>query len=491
MAIPISVDVNVIPGVLEASGDAVDLNGLILSTSIYMPTSTVKKFTTADDVSTYFGPNSTEYSMAEIYFKGYDNTLSLPGALYFYRYDESDAAASVRSASLKDLTSAQIKLLSGTLIAEISGTATSADVDLSSAGSVADVVTALNTAFSDSITFVYDSDISAIIATGTETGSGYTLSFQDGTVSTGLGLTANSGAELSSSSAYVTPYVAMSNITESNQSFATYTTTFYPSEEQAVYLSQFASDSSYRYAYVMLDDAEGALTDSSTSCLAYVVSETYDYSNVIPVYGDQTHTSNVMGFGASLNFDLTNGRRSLKYRSLSGLLTTVSTSSNRTALTDNAYNFYGEYGQNNISENYWAQGTITGAYKWIDAFLGQVWLNANLQGAILDLFMSEIYLPYGTAGRVAIEAACTDVINQFKTWGGITTNTTLTSTQIQAIYNTVGTDVSSTLANQGYYLYIGPFTAAMRSARTSPVCVLWYTDGGVIQNLTIDSIEVQ
>lgn len=52
MAIPISVDVNVIPGVLEASGDAVDLNGLILTTSTYMPASTALKFTSAADVST-------------------------------------------------------------------------------------------------------------------------------------------------------------------------------------------------------------------------------------------------------------------------------------------------------------------------------------------------------------------------------------------------------------------------------------------------------
>ena len=491
MAIPISVDVNVIPGVLSASGDAVDLNGLILTSSTYMPTSTALKFTTASDVSDYFGSTSTEYSMATIYFKGYDNTLSLPGALYFYRYDQEATGSVVRSGKLTDADLPALKLLSGNLQFSISGQSYSQDVDFSSATSLYDIADTINSAFNDEMDVEYQDDIQALTLTSTATGSGVFITPYNNAVSIGLKLQLNEGATYSYGSDYVNPYAAMGTITETLQDFATYTTAFTVDSEQAVYLSQFASDSSYRFAYVMIDSSSDATTASSTDCLAYVVSETYDYSNVIPVYGDQTHASSVMGYGAALNFDVNNGRRSLKYREMSGLLTQADTSWERTNLLANGYNFYGSYAQNKLSENYWSAGTITGDYKWIDAYLGQIWLNANLQSAILSLFMDEIYLPYGTAGRVAIEAVCSDPIEQFKAWGGITTNTTLTSAQKQAIYNTVGTDVSSTLANQGYYLYIGPFTAAMRAARTSPVCILWYTDGGVIQSLTIDSIEVQ
>lgn len=491
MAIPISVDVNVIPGVLEASGDAVDLNGLILTTSTYMPASTALKFTSAADVSTYFGSSSTEYSMATIYFKGYNNTLSLPGALYFYRYDTEATGSVVRSGTLSDSDLSAIKLLSGTLQFSINNTEYSAAVDFSSVTSMYDVADIIGQAFESEMTVEYAEEIKSLLLTSNDTGSSVYIIPYNSTITIGLKLQINVGATYSYGSDYQTPYAAMGSITETLQDFATYCTAFPVTTEQAVYFSQFASDSSYRYAFVMYDGSSDATTASSTDCLSYVVSETYDYSNVIPVYGDQTHASNVMGFGAALNFDLLNGRRSLKYRELDGLLAMADTSWERTNLLANGYNFYGSYAQNNLSEKYWSPGSITGDYKWIDAFLGQVWLNANLQGAILSLFMSEIYLPYGAAGRTAIESACTDIISQFKNWGGITTGTTLTSSQIQAIYNTVGTDVSATLSNQGYYLYIGPFTAAMRSARTSPVCILWYTDGGVIQELTIDSIEVQ
>ena len=35
------------------------------------------------------------------------------------------------------------------------------------------------------------------------------------------------------------------------------------------------------------------------------------------------------------------------------------------------------------------------------------------------------------------------------------------------------------------------FTAAMRAARTKPTVYFWYTDGGIIQGITVNSVEVQ
>ena len=93
--------------------------------------------------------------------------------------------------------------------------------------------------------------------------------------------------------------------------------------------------------------------------------------------------------------------------------------------------------------------------------------------------------------RVAIETPIISVMQQFGTWGGFSTGETLTATQINTINTVVGVDVSATLSSQGYYIYIGPFTAAMRASRTSPVIYVWYTDGGVIQEVYINSIEVQ
>jgi hypothetical protein len=101
-------------------------------------------------------------------------------------------------------------------------------------------------------------------------------------------------------------------------------------------------------------------------------------------------------------------------------LSDVNSNADYAALIANGYNFYGTYAANNISTEQWYPGSITGDYKWLDAFVGQIWLNANLQSDVITLFQSETYLPYATAGRSAIEVCLTDTIEQFKAWGGIT-----------------------------------------------------------------------
>ncbi|CAK8736338.1 hypothetical protein SODG_000050 [Sodalis praecaptivus] len=108
------------------------------------------------------------------------------------------------------------------------------------------------------------------------------------------------------------------------------------------------------------------------------------------------------------------------------------------ALIANGYNFYGKYAANNIVEDYWADGTITGDFKWLDSFAGQIWLNANLQGAVLALFKSNKTIPYNNAGRALMATSMADVIEQFKAWGGIRAGVTLSAAQKLEISNAVG-----------------------------------------------------
>lgn len=68
--IPASEIVNVIPGVLTAGGSALDLNGLMLTTSIRPPIGSVQQFSDASSVSDFFGPSSDEAALAAIYFRG-------------------------------------------------------------------------------------------------------------------------------------------------------------------------------------------------------------------------------------------------------------------------------------------------------------------------------------------------------------------------------------------------------------------------------------
>src|SRR5262249_15990392 len=119
--IPASELVNVLPGVLEAGGSALDLNGLMLTTSIQVPIGTVQQFPDAVSVQNYFGPSSHEASLATIYFNGFDGATAAPGNLLFAQYPASAVAAYLRGGNISGLTLAQLQTISGTLNITIDG----------------------------------------------------------------------------------------------------------------------------------------------------------------------------------------------------------------------------------------------------------------------------------------------------------------------------------------------------------------------------------
>lgn len=496
MAISLNNIIKINPGVLSATGSALDLNGLILTDSEYAPKGALLSFTNSDDVSTYFGSASTEFSMADIYFQGFNNASQTPGQLFFCRYNSDAIGAFLRSATLGAMTLAELKLLSGTLTLTINGTSiTTANISLSSAASFADAATQIEDAINAinsgiQVTVVWDTTTKAFIITTATTGDAATLTFSSGTLAPSLLLTSATGATLSQGADADVVSELMTSVTALTQDWAQFTTTFVPTADQVTAFASWVSGESYRYVFVLLDDSNYCLQSGSTQTLFYPV-KTANYAGVFPVYGDVSKTSSALGYGASLNFNQQNGRLPIAFRVLNGLLADVTTNSDYSALITNGYSFYGTYGANNYTQNMWYNGAISGDYKWLDAQLGQIWLNANLQKAILTLFTSNTYIPYNAQGKALIEGCMTATIEQFKTWGGCSVGTDLDASQILAIKNIVGSDISSSLISAGYYIYVAPFNAAMRANRTTPTVYLWYCDGGVIQKLTVNSVEVQ
>ncbi|HCP5276273.1 TPA: DUF3383 family protein, partial [Klebsiella pneumoniae] len=113
------------------------------------------------------------------------------------------------------------------------------------------------------------------------------------------------------------------------------------------------------------------------------------------------------------------------------------------------------------------------------------------QAALVALFQQASNLPYAAAGKARIESCMKPTVEQFRAWGGMTAGTDLDQSQIDQINAIAGVDVTDSLLAEGYYIYIGPFTPAMRAARTKPTVYFWYTDGGIIQGITVNSTEVQ
>lgn len=492
MAIPLTKDVQINPGVLAAGGNAVDLNGLILTQSTYAPVGNVVTFSTKEDVAKYFGSGSTEYSMAAVYFNGYDNSTKKPGNLLFGQYNTAPVSAWLRSGSMENVTLDQLKLMSGTMTLTVDGTShTSTNIDLSGATSFAAAADLIESAIGNSVVVAFDTTQKAFTIASDTTGAGSTITYATGDIATSLKFTAATGAVLSQGAIAQNPTDFFIALLDKSQDWAIFTTTFDATTDQHLAFSAWVNSQNFRFGYVASTTEESALVSGSTETLAYQIITVNDYANVVPVYGSHLHAASLLGYAAAIDFSRQEGRVPAKFRANSGLTASVTSSSDYDALIANGYNFYGAYTANNYSTSYWADGTITGDFKWFDSFCFQIWLNANLmQDAIITL-QSNRSIPYNARGKAIIEAGFADTINQGVLFGGIRTGVTLSSAQQSEIMNAVGTDISATLLAKGWYLYIADPTAQQRADRSSPTMTFWYCDGGAVQKITLASIEVQ
>ncbi len=136
LAIPASAIVNVTPSVISAGGSALDLSGLLLTTSTRVPAGGVRAFASQADVATFFGASSTEAALATNYFLGFDNSNVKPGNMLFAQYPTANVGAWLRGGTT-GLTLTQLQgLAPGVLTVTIDGTPhTSGSINLSAAAS--------------------------------------------------------------------------------------------------------------------------------------------------------------------------------------------------------------------------------------------------------------------------------------------------------------------------------------------------------------------
>lgn len=493
--IPFSQVVNVVPSVLSAGGEAVDLNGLILTQNSLAPYNSILTFSSATGVQAYFGASSTEAAIANVYFAGFNNCTTLPGTLYFTRYPETAIASWLMGGSLATMTLGTLQALTGTLSITVNGVVkTSGTINLSSATSFSNAATIIQSAFtSPNFTVSYSSQTSGFIFTNTTTGASSTMSYAaTGALATSLMLTQATGATSSQGADIAVPATFMANILTVNQNWATFMTAWESLIAEKEAFAQWSSSVSPRYLYVCQDSDSNILVASSTATFGDYL-QANNLIGTLPIYGDYTHSAFVCGFAASLNFTQLNGRSTLDFKSQSGLLPWATNSTQYAAILSNGYNVYGAWGSNNPAnnQNWFGPGSVSGKWIWADTYLNQIWLNANLQLAMVNLLTQVGAVPYNAQGNGLIYAAAQDPINAAINFGAIKTGINVSAAQAAEIQYATGVNAAPTIAAQGYYLQILSATAQTRAARQSPPITLYYQDGEAVQQITLASIAIQ
>lgn len=495
-SIPASAIVSVTPSVIGAGGTALDLNGLLLTTSTRVPIGTVPAFSSAADVSSYFGPSSAEAAAAVIYFNGFGNSNKKPGSMLFAQYPTASVAAYLRGANAGTL--AYITgLAAGTLTIVVDGVSkTSSSINLSGASSFSNAASLILAGFTTpGFTVTYDTVSGGFLFTSSTTGAGSTIGYVSGTLAAGLFLTEATGAVISQGDIAAVPGAFMTAVAETTQNWASFTTLFDPDVSgiaNKLLFAEWANGTGNRYLYVSWDDEVApTASNDATGSLGNIL-KTNNSSGTAPVWApDSDYPVFVLGYVASIDFEQTNGRATLAFRSQTGLAPVVTNQTIADNLIANGYNFYGSYATANDEFTFMYPGLVSGPYDWVDSYINQIWLNNALQLAILSGLVQAKSVPYNQAGYTLIRAWCMDPINAALNFGAIRAGVTLSAAQIAEVNASAGVNIANTLSNEGFYLQVKDATPQVRAARGSPPCSLWYMDGQSVQQINLASILVQ
>lgn len=493
-SIPASAIVSVQPAVIDAGGSGLDLVGLFLTDSAQAPVGSVLSFASAADVSAYFGPLSTEATLAATYFAGYDGSGIKPANILFSRYATTAIASWLRGGSLKGMTLTQLQALSGTLVISVNGSAkTSSSISLASATSFSNAAALIEAAFTTpGFTVAYDSISSAFVFTNSTTGASSTMSLATGTLSTGLKLTSATGAVTSQGSNTFVPGTAMASVIALTQDFVSFTTTFEPSDADKLAFATWNDAQNSRFLYVGWDDDSSATVNGNTTSFGSQVRDN-GLDGIAAVY-DPNNGANVaafvMGAIASIDFNATNGRATLAFRTGS-VNPGVSNQTIAANLAANGYNFVGRYATANDQFVFLYPGQCSGAFDWIDSYICQVWMNNAFQLALMNLLTGTGQVPYNAEGYALIEASLRGVIDQALAFGAIRAGVALSAQQAAEVNAAAGGDIAQALEQQGWYVKVGTASAEVRAARGSPPIRVFYTDGQSVQQISLTSVNVQ
>jgi len=494
MSIPISQIIQINPGVVGTGSNPIALNGLILTTNSAAPVNSLLTCYTLDEVESYFGNTSTEYEVASIYFGTTNVRQALaPNALFFTRHGTSATGAWARGTSLAGVELSTIQAVSGSLSVTIDGTEHSTEsLSLAEVTSFSAAAQAIQTAlgFSNGESVTWDAEASRFEIYSGTTGVNSTISSISGDAAYDLGL---SDATLSQGSNAVSALDAVSNAATLNLNWSTFTILFASSNPDIATmqsLAQWQAKQNHKYLFVAWDNnSEAANPDATGTFGQWIQTNTY---NVPVCYNNPKVAAFVMNIAASINWNAVNGRTAFAFKSMEGLEATVSTLREANALLSNGYSYYGAYAADGPANNYnfFYDGKLAGEYKWLDSYVNQIFLNAQLRIAMIDLLRGINTLPYNEEGKTQIRSAAQDPIDQGLYNGSIRTGIELSESQKIQIQSIVRFDISNELYTKGYYLYVGDSTAQTRGERQSPPIYFFYCDGGSIQRITIPSYVI-
>lgn len=510
MTIPASRFVKINPGVVNAGGAGLVLNGLQLTQNLAIPTRTVLSFGSQAAVAAFFGPNSAEAARAGTYFLGYKNATLSPSAILFAPYNLAARAAFLTSGSFKNVSLAQLNAIAaGTLTVNFDGAPlTSGTITPSGFGSFTAAAAAIQAAFTTpGFTVAWNAVTSTFVFLDATTGASSTIVFATGTnnLAVALLLTSGSGAQLSQGDIADTPASAMANVVAVSQNWVSMKTCAWePTLSQKEAFAVWFNNADDAYLFLAWDSDTQASVQNATEPFG-VAAIAAEYNGVACIGGDpaavpmgstlaalvESVADFVAGAIASINFANTNGRVTLTFLSQNGLLPTCANDQTGLNLIANGYSYYGSVATRNQGFIFFNNSNMPGQFPWIDTFVDDAWMLDQFQVSLLTLLTTIGSIAYNAPGYGDIRTTLVGgPIAAALNFGAIRTGVKLSASQIADVNQQAGQAVDQIISTQGYYLQILDPGATVRQERGSPVINFWYTDGSAVQFISMSSLDI-
>jgi hypothetical protein len=465
----------------------------MLTTNALVPMSAQAMiFASADAVGDYFGLASDEYAQAMIYFNGYNNSFSKPRHLLFARRVSSAIPAYIRGGKYSG-TLAELKAITtGTLNIEIDGTSIAlTSIDFSSATSLSDVATTLQTALQAEVAgtlCAYSSITGAFEITSPSTGDSSTITYASGTVATALNMV-EGVAVLSQGADAHTVEEDMGAIKDITQNWVSFTTLYEATNDEHLALSAWASSQGIEYLYVGHTADANLLVQGSTNSIADLIKDA-GYGATALVYDNVSIATFVLGSIASVNWERYQGTINYAFKKADGVGASVTNQTDADLLLAKGVSFVGAFATRNDAFTFFYDAQMFGNYDYIDSFVNTVWLKNVLQVSIMNGLSNAGRVPYNEQGYTMLRAWMQDPINRALNNGTIDAGVVMSESQKAQVIQETGKDLSTELATTGYAVVIEDAGASVRVGRQSPSVSLYYTYGGSINKVDVASTAI-
>ncbi len=496
MPISASQIVQVNPRLLQAGGSDLEFNGLLLSKSDEIPVGSVLAFAEPSNIADYFGADSIEAKLSDVYFLGYTNSFAKPKAMYITRRIDVPVSAWIRGGEI------EINIYDFKMQAETSfelrfagESITVESLDFSTVNTWSDVGVILQDAihtqgaeiidFSEAVVTYSSLYNSFKISSGLK-GRDSSVFHCSGALAKILKLDEESGAILSQGSDELSAKENMENILDVTQNWVNFTTSWMPTKEEVLDFSTWASSKNVAYLFLYSDNDSKLLQSNSEQTIAFAIRE-QNLSSVAGQYSGLEYSAFLMGVGACIDWNRIQATITTAFKSQEGLPAVVENSTDALNLISQGMNFVGDYATRNDNFIFNYPGQMFGTYKWIDTYWNAIWLNNALQVALLHGLSMSPRTPYSEQGYTLVRAWMQDPVNRALKNGVIEPGIVLSETQKAQINREAGKDIASEVYATGYYIQVQDPGAQARVNRESPIVNLWYSYGGSINKLVVAS----